>query len=182
MYPHERSLVKNLADKPFVLLGVNSDENKAELKLAMEKEKITWRSWYDGSTSGPIARDWGVRGWPTIYVIDHKGVIRAKDVRGTALDQAILVLLKEAKADLAKQEKAKKAEEIATAKATTKTEDKASDDKDDSLAFTRLKFAKQLMDDGKTDKARERLQEIIKKYPKSTAADEARDLLKKLKK
>ena len=25
MYPHERSLVKTLEDKPFALLGVNSD-------------------------------------------------------------------------------------------------------------------------------------------------------------
>ena len=28
MYPHERSLVKTLADKPFALIGVNSDADK----------------------------------------------------------------------------------------------------------------------------------------------------------
>ena len=44
MYAHERSLVKRLEDKPFALLGVNSDANKEELKKAMEKEHITWRS------------------------------------------------------------------------------------------------------------------------------------------
>ena len=32
----------------------------------------------DGSTSGPIATAWNVRGWPTVYVIDEKGVIREK--------------------------------------------------------------------------------------------------------
>ena len=32
MYPHERSLVKRLADKPFTLLGINSDANKKQLK------------------------------------------------------------------------------------------------------------------------------------------------------
>ena len=79
MYPHERSLVKKLEGKPFALVGVNSDQDKAELKKAMEKENITWRSfWNGGSTQGPISTRWAVQGWPTLYLIDHKGVIRQK--------------------------------------------------------------------------------------------------------
>ena len=79
MYPHERSLVKKLEGKPFALVGVNSDQDKAELKKAMEKENITWRSfWNGGSTQGPISTRWAVQGWPTLYLIDHKGVIRNK--------------------------------------------------------------------------------------------------------
>ncbi len=95
MYPHERSLVKRLEDKPFALIGINSDRDKDELKKAMEKEKITWRSFWDGgSTSGPIATKWNVRAWPTIYVLDHNGVIRYKNVRGEAMDKAVDTLLK----------------------------------------------------------------------------------------
>ena len=76
MYPHERSLVKRLADKPFALLGINSDTDKTELKKAMEKEKITWRSWWDGGdTNGPIANQFNVQGWPTLYILDHRGII-----------------------------------------------------------------------------------------------------------
>ena len=98
MYPHERSLVKRLADKPFVLLGINSDKDKDELKKAMEKENITWRSWWDGgSTEGPIATRWNVNGWPTIYVLDDRGVIRYKNIHGTELDKAVDALLKETK-------------------------------------------------------------------------------------
>jgi hypothetical protein len=96
MYPHERSLVKKLADKPFVLLGINSDRDKKELKKAMEEENITWRSWWDGgSTNGPIAKKWNVHGWPTIYVLDDKGIIRYKNVRGESMDKAVDALLKE---------------------------------------------------------------------------------------
>jgi len=95
MYPHERSLVKRLEDKPFALLGVNSDQ-KERLRQVIAKEKMTWRSWWDGgSTEGPIARRWNVRGWPTIYVLDHKGVIRFRDVRETELDRAVDQLLAE---------------------------------------------------------------------------------------
>src|SRR6266478_7306121 len=96
MYPHERSLVKRLEGKPFALIGVNSDTNREQLKQAMQREHITWRSFWDGgSTQGPIATQWGVHGWPTICVLDHKGVIRHINVRGAALDQAVDGLLKE---------------------------------------------------------------------------------------
>jgi peroxiredoxin len=98
MYPHERSLVKRLEGKPFVLLGVNSD-SKDRLRRAMKKENITWRSWGDGgNTSGPIAKAWNVKGWPTIYVLDHKGVIRHRDLRDKELDEAIDTLLKDLEA------------------------------------------------------------------------------------
>ena len=95
MYPHERSLVKRLEGKPFALLGVNSDP-KDRLRQAMKKENITWRSWWDGgNTGGPIAKAWNVSGWPTIYVLDAKGVIRYKNVREKEMDKAVDKLLEE---------------------------------------------------------------------------------------
>ena len=96
MYPHERSLVKRLAGKPFALLGVNSDKDREVLKDVMTEKEITWRSWWDGgSTRGPIASQFNVSGWPTIYVLDSKGVIRYKGVRGVAMDKAVDTLLAE---------------------------------------------------------------------------------------
>jgi Thioredoxin-like len=96
MYPHERSLVKRLKDVPFALVGINSDKDLAELKKALEKENITWPSfWNGGSTSGPISKRWNVRSWPTIYILDAKGVIRFKNKRGKAMDEAVDSLLKE---------------------------------------------------------------------------------------
>ena len=96
MYPHERSLVQRLANQPFALIGINSDP-KEKVKSAMERENISWRSFWDGgSTGGPIARSWGVRSWPTIYVVDDRGIIRHKNVRGEAMDEAVDELLKRA--------------------------------------------------------------------------------------
>ena len=103
MYPHERSLVKRLENKPFVLLGVNSDRDREKLKETLKEEQITWRSWWDGgSTGGPIATAWNVRGWPTLYLIDHKGIIRHKYLGSPGdkvLDAAIDALVAEAEKD-----------------------------------------------------------------------------------
>ena len=100
MFPHERSLVKRLKDKPFALIGVNSDRDKEQLKARMQEENITWRSFWCGpdGTQGRIPSQWNVRGWPTIYVIDHKGVIRFKNVRGQRMDAAVDQLLEEMEA------------------------------------------------------------------------------------
>jgi hypothetical protein len=101
MYPHERSLVKRLESKPFALLGVNSDPKQA-LKDTIQKENMTWRSFWDGgNTSGPIATKWNVSGWPTLYVVDHNGVIRHKWVGSpgdTVMDREIDALVKLAEA------------------------------------------------------------------------------------
>jgi len=95
MYPHERSLVKRLEGKPFALLGINSDP-KERLPQVIKKENMTWRSWWDGgSTQGPIAKAWNVKGWPTTYVLDGKGVIRYRDVREKEMDKAVDALLAE---------------------------------------------------------------------------------------
>jgi hypothetical protein len=99
MYPHERSLVKQLADKPFALIGINSDKDREALKPALEKESITWRSFWNGpeGTRGPISAKWNVTGWPTIYILDAKGTIRYKRVGGRAneIDAMIETLLAE---------------------------------------------------------------------------------------
>ena len=99
MFPHERSLVKRLENRPFALIGVNSDQSKDKLKEQNEKQQITWRSfWNGGSTSGPISTAYRVQSWPTIYVLDAQGVIRYRNVREQAMDQAVDELLKELEA------------------------------------------------------------------------------------
>jgi hypothetical protein len=47
-------------------------------------------------------------------------------------------------------------------------------------AATKLNFIKTLIDDGKKEKAKERLEDLIKQYPGTKAAEEAEALLKKL--
>ena len=101
MVPHERSLVKRLEGKPFALLGINIGEDKETLRKVLKEHQITWRSWWDGgNTKGPIASQWRITAWPTVYVLDHKGVIRYKGVAGRTMDEAVDTLLNELQREL----------------------------------------------------------------------------------
>ena len=98
MYPHERSLVNRMKDRPFALLGINSDINREKTRELCKTKDLTWRSWWDRTTGGEIAQRWNVSGWPTVYIIDHTGIIRAKSVGFQDFDSLIERLVKEAEA------------------------------------------------------------------------------------
>jgi len=104
MIPHERSLVEKWKDKPFVILGVNSDgtdteEGLKKFRESAKEEGVTWRSFRDEGSTPRISETWRVQGWPTLYYIDHEGVIRHKDVRDEAeMEQALAAMIEAAEA------------------------------------------------------------------------------------
>lgn len=98
MLPHERSLVEEWKDEPFAIVGVNSDPPQ-RLKTLVEDGTTTWRNFTNTQADGKISDKWGVRGWPTLYIIDHKGVIRHKGLRGKQMEAALKALIEEAKND-----------------------------------------------------------------------------------
>ena len=82
-YPHLRALAQKHANDEFAIVGVDSDTQLDRLKHVMEKQGIRWRSFTNGPKGprGPIARAWGVEDWPTICVLDAKGVIRYRSAQ-----------------------------------------------------------------------------------------------------
>lgn len=79
LVPHEQAVVKRLADKPFALVGVNSDPDLKDAPARLKKAGITWRSFKNElGNDKRVALDWVVASWPTVVLIDHKGVIRKR--------------------------------------------------------------------------------------------------------
>jgi hypothetical protein len=69
------------------------------LKEVMDKEKLNWRSFAD---DGRITSKWNLHGTPTLYILDHKGVIRHKWVGSpgeNVLAAALQELIKETERD-----------------------------------------------------------------------------------
>ena len=76
----------------FALVAVNCHDSEEEYRAGCEKIEVEYASIFGGAS---IAEDWGVYGFPTIFVLDAEGKIRFKDVRGEGLDEAVKQLLDE---------------------------------------------------------------------------------------
>ncbi len=90
-----QALVKALSDQPFALVGINSDGDAATVKKLMTENAVSWRQAIDESQQGALAQHWNVREWPTVYVLDKKGVIRFKNLHAQKLEEAVRALLAE---------------------------------------------------------------------------------------
>ncbi len=91
MFPFEQDLVSKYRNQPFALVGVNSDSLE-ECKRAQRHSNLTWRTiWDGGNTRGPVSMIYRIEQWPTIIVIDAKGVIRYR-AQGLAEAQLLPVL------------------------------------------------------------------------------------------
>lgn len=93
--PHQKALVERHKDEPFAILGINTDDDKDDYKKKLGEYGVTWRSSWQGSTQGPIPTQWGINGYPTIFVLDAQHVIRRLDARGAELGRVVAELLAE---------------------------------------------------------------------------------------
>ena len=92
-----------MEDKPFALIGVNINCYDAKkLKEVMDKELLNFRSFTDtadGEGLGVISNAWNLEGTPTLFVVDHKGVIRYRQLGipdEKAIDEVLNKLIKDA--------------------------------------------------------------------------------------
>jgi peroxiredoxin len=93
MYPGNRKLVEIYRGRPFAFLGVMGDDELATVKKSVSSGTITWPVWWDGERRGPIASRWNVVGWPDVYVLDHKGIIRYSELTSDLLELAVASLM-----------------------------------------------------------------------------------------
>ncbi len=85
--------------------------NAAALKEQMDKFQLNWRSFTDqprgpNSILGPIASRWNLLGTPTLYVVDHRGVIRHKWLGAPdeiVIDEVVEKLVRQAEGDRRKE-------------------------------------------------------------------------------
>jgi peroxiredoxin len=97
-FPHLRQLQTQYAGKPLTIVGVTADEDRGKWEQFLKKEELPWTQWYSGR--GGVVADWNVTGFPTRYLIDHKGVIRdSNGLRDDAFDRLVQKVVAEAAAD-----------------------------------------------------------------------------------
>ncbi|MEM6674218.1 MAG: TlpA disulfide reductase family protein [Planctomycetota bacterium] len=100
--PASAERVRRLADAPFLHVGVQSCDGAPEVVRELTEERgvnwpiVTDRS-VDGSSFGPIGTKWNLSGWPTVFLIDHEGVIRSDWATEEVLAKMLPELIERAK-------------------------------------------------------------------------------------
>jgi thiol-disulfide isomerase/thioredoxin len=92
-YPTLRELQKKFKGKPLEVVTVMADRARATVRQAIARGDITWRAVWDGER-GPIASKWNVQQFPTLYLLDQRGVIRARDPQDNQVADLVAELLK----------------------------------------------------------------------------------------
>lgn len=88
------ALYNELHTKGLNIISVSLDDDASDWKNAIAKDKLTWtqvsnlKKWKD-----PIALDYEVEGIPATFILDAKGNIVAKDLRGEELKAKVKELL-----------------------------------------------------------------------------------------
>lgn len=86
--PHIQALSEKYKDKNVVILGINSWENdQKKVEPFLREKKITYRILLDSNNE--VIEDYGVRGIPTFFIIDRKGLVRYTYV-GLPSDESLI--------------------------------------------------------------------------------------------
>lgn len=93
--PNVVALYKDFHAKGLNIIGVSLDEKADKWKEAIAKDQLTWthisnlKGWED-----PIAKRYFVDGIPATFLLDEKGVVIARDLRGEELRAKVASILK----------------------------------------------------------------------------------------
>ena len=92
--PNVVALYAKYHAKGLNILSVSLDKEATAWKAAIAKDKLTWNHVSNlKEFEDPIALQYGINAIPSIYILDAKGVIIAKDLRGEELNAKIASLL-----------------------------------------------------------------------------------------
>ena len=72
------------------IIGISLDKDKEKLTSFTKEKNMAWPQYYDGLVwQNKLAVKYGVNSIPATYLIDGRGTIIGKDLRGEALDKAV---------------------------------------------------------------------------------------------
>ena len=165
-------------DKGLEILGISNDSDRAALQAFLASNKdIVWPQCFN--PAGPdgwnaLSPRMGVTRLPTTFLIDRNGVLR--DIEEGYFDPDMLKTL------LDEAPKAKAPEDVtANLKPASSTNPGSPADADEKQADSMLALAQSYLSVNGVERANDKLNELLQKFPKSGAAPKARELLEQLK-
>ena len=92
--PNVVALYNEFHSKGLNIIGVSVDKDAKKWKEAIAKDKLTWNQVSNlKDFEDPIAVTYGINAIPSTFILDAKGTIVAKDLRGAELKAKVAALL-----------------------------------------------------------------------------------------
>jgi thiol-disulfide isomerase/thioredoxin len=94
--PVVRKVYKDYHGKGFEILGISLDTSEQKFEGYVRDEGITWPQVFDGKGwNSAVGRLYAVNSIPATFLLDRKGKIRYRNLRGEALSEAVEKLVQE---------------------------------------------------------------------------------------
>ncbi len=92
--PNVLEVYKKNHKQGFEIIGVSLDDSRPTLERFLKEKAIPWPQYFDGLAWGnKLVLKYGVNNLPATYLIDRKGKIIGKDLRGDELAAAVIAAL-----------------------------------------------------------------------------------------
>lgn len=92
MMPEMAALHEKYKDKGLLVVGISSDQSEGPWRKAMEKFKMVWPQ-VRSAEKDRVGEIYGIRTIPYAILIDHNGMIVARNLRGEELENKIAEIL-----------------------------------------------------------------------------------------
>jgi peroxiredoxin len=80
-------LYNKYKNQGFEILGISLDQNRERWLQAIQADKLTWKHTSDlKGWSNEVGKLYEISAIPKTFLLDPKGIIIAKDLRGAALE------------------------------------------------------------------------------------------------
>ena len=75
--PRVKAAYEKLQARGFEIIGINLDEDKAQMQRVLTSANMTWPQSFDGKKwEGPLVTRFGIMGIPALWLVDKRGVVR----------------------------------------------------------------------------------------------------------
>ena len=88
--PHVLDTYEKYHESGFEIIGISLDNSRKDFLDFMKKNGMTWRQYFDGKGwQNELARKYAVNSIPATFLLGPDGKIIAKNLRGSALEEAV---------------------------------------------------------------------------------------------
>ncbi len=89
--PYLQRVYEQYRDQGFEIVGINADQTAADVRTFVEENQLPWPQIYfdaegQRGRNNPVARQFDIRGYPQLYLLDRNGQVIARLPRGRKLE------------------------------------------------------------------------------------------------